>query len=63
MPEVGGDSVLYVNPYDIENIVQGMEKIAFHEELRENLIKKGFENIKQFSWEKSAKQLFNVLSL
>jgi len=63
LPEVGGDSVLYVNPYDIENIVQGMEKIAFHEELRENLIKKGFENIKQFSWEKSAKQLFNVLSL
>lgn len=60
LPEVGGNSVLYVNPYDIENIVQGMEKIVFNEELREDLIKKGFENIKRFSWEKSAEQLLNV---
>ena len=57
LPEVGGDSVLYVDPYSIEDITRGMEKIAFDEKLREDLIKKGFENIKRFSWEKTAREL------
>jgi hypothetical protein len=37
-----------------------MEKIAFDENLRENLVKKGFENIKRFSWKKSAKKILNI---
>jgi len=60
LPEVGGDSVLYVNPYNIEEIAKGMEKIAFDENLRQDLIQKGYENIKRFSWEKSAKQLLKL---
>ncbi len=60
LPEVAGDSVLYVDPYSVEEIAKGMERIVFDEKLREDLIKKGFENIKRFSWQKAAKQLLNL---
>lgn len=60
LPEVGGDGALYVNPYDTEEIARGMERIAFDENLREDLIQKGFDNIKRFSWRKAAKQLLNI---
>ncbi|MBZ1345220.1 MAG: glycosyltransferase family 4 protein, partial [Candidatus Nealsonbacteria bacterium] len=61
LPEVAGDSVLYVDPYNLEEIARGMEKIVLDEKLREDLIKKGFENIKRFSWEKAAKETLKVL--
>jgi len=61
LPEVAGDSVLYVNPYKVEEIAKGMEKIALDEKLRENLIQKGYENIKRFSWQKAARQLLNLI--
>lgn len=60
LPEVAGDAVVYVNPYDVEDIANGMKKIAFDENLREELIRKGFENIKRFSWEKAARQLLEI---
>ena len=60
LPEVGGDSVLYVNPYSIQEMSQGMGKLAQNENLRQDLIKKGFDNIKRFSWEKSSQQLLNL---
>jgi len=60
LPEVGRDSVLYIDPYNIEDIAQGMEKISFDETLWQELIKKGFENIKRFSWEKSAEETLRI---
>ncbi len=61
LPEVAGDGALFVDPYDVKDIAQGMEKIVLDEKLREDLIKKGFENIKRFSWEKAAKETLKVL--
>ncbi len=61
LPEVAGNAALYVNPYNVEEITNGMEKLAKDENLREDLIKKGFENIKRFSWEKAAKETLEVL--
>lgn len=60
LPEVGGDSVLYVDPYNIKDITQGMEKLATDNNLRNDLIQKGFENIKRFSWERSARKLLDI---
>ena len=51
LPEVAGKAALYVNPYNIEEIAKGMERIAFDEDLRKDLIQTGYENIKRFSWE------------
>lgn len=60
LPEVAGNAVLYVDPYSAEEIAKGMEKIALDESFRQDLIKKGFENVKRFSWGKAAERLLNV---
>jgi len=60
LPEIAGKAALYINPYEIKDIAKGIERIAFDEKLRENLIKNGYENIKRFSWRKAAQQLLNI---
>ncbi len=60
MPEVAGDGAVYVNPYSIEDIIDGIRKIE-DGRLRMEKIKQGFENIKKFSWEKCAKETLEVL--
>ncbi len=61
MPEVGGDAALYCDPYLPQSIADAMEKIWLSPDLREELIEKGFEQNKKFSWEKSAEKLWNSI--
>jgi glycosyltransferase involved in cell wall biosynthesis len=61
LPEVGKDSVVYCNPYKIEDIKEKIELLLENEELRQELIQKGFKNIKRFSWEQSANKIINIL--
>lgn len=61
MPEVAGDAAVLVDPYSVDDIVKGMEQIN-NQETRNKLIKKGFDNIKRFSWEKAAKETLKVLT-
>lgn len=60
MPEVAGKGAILVDPYNIDDIVKGMNKIK-KQETRNKLIKLGFENIKRFSWEKTARETLKVL--
>lgn len=60
MPEVAGKGAIYVDPYNTSDIVKGMRKIN-NQETRNKLIKKGFENIKRFSWDKCAEETLKVL--
>ncbi len=62
LPEVCGKAALFVNPYSIESIQRGLEKIITDENLRKELIKKGKEQVKKYSWEKSAKKLVDIIS-
>lgn len=54
IPEVGGDSIEYFNPYDIDELARLIVEILNDQGKRQKLIEKGFENIKRFSWEKTA---------
>lgn len=56
MPEVAGDSALYVDPEDVLDIKRGVKLIMEDNDLRKDLINKGLENAKKFSWEKCAKE-------
>ncbi len=56
MPEVAGDSALLVDPEDTGQIRQGIQKLIEDENLRKDLIKKGFENIKRFTPKAVAQQ-------
>ena len=60
IPEVGGDSVLYVDPHDVENITQGMNDILTNPNLRHDLSHKGLERAKLFNWEKTAKDVQQI---
>lgn len=54
MPEVGGNAALYANPYDVADIKNKIRLIVEDEGLRNEMIKKGFARVKEFSWEKTA---------
>ncbi|RYE22091.1 MAG: glycosyltransferase, partial [Sphingobacteriaceae bacterium] len=56
MPEVAGDASLQVNPLDVIAIRNGILELINNESLRNDLVKKGFENIKRFSKEKTVAQ-------
>jgi glycosyltransferase involved in cell wall biosynthesis len=48
--EVGGDAVVYFNPYDTEEMTRVMGKIIQNTKLRHRLAEKGRERAKKFSW-------------
>lgn len=53
--EVIGDSGIYCNPYSVEDVCEGMELLLTSSDLKA----KGKENVKRFSWEKSAKKIMS----
>lgn len=60
LPEVGGDACLYFDPKRESDMVEKMIQVVGDEKLRKDLIKKGQERYKQFSWERLAKQTLEV---
>lgn len=61
LPEVAGEAGLMVNPYNISRLAWAMGEVLSNEELRESMIKKGYEQVKKFSWEKCARETLEVL--
>jgi len=60
LPEVAGEAAILVDPRDTEAIAHGLWEIATESELRSGLIERGFNRLKQFSWEKAAKEALDV---
>ncbi len=59
--EVVKDAALLFDLKDINSIAQAMNRIVFDKQLKNNLIKKGAEIAKDYSWEKTAKETLKVL--
>ena len=59
-PEIAGDAALYFNPESIENLKNVIEEILDNPHLTFSLINKGFQRIKNFSWEKTAEKTIAV---
>ena len=60
LPEVVGEDAVVVDPYSEQAIANGLEKLYMDEALREKLSKAGPIRAKQFTWERSAEQLYQV---
>ncbi len=58
LPEVGGNAVVYVDPYSIESIANGIKEALSK---NKQLTKLGMERVKLFSWEKTARETLTVL--
>ena len=60
LPEIVADSGILVDPEKTDSIANGIKK-SLDAKTRTDLVKRGFENIKRFSWEKCAKETLEVL--
>lgn len=60
IPEVAGNAALLVNPIDTKEIADAMVKLAKDDKLRYDLRQKGFEQVKKFDWEKTARETLEV---
>ena len=60
LPEVVGDAGLYFNPSSTEELLACLNQIADDVELRKQLIGKGLNRIRLFSWEKTATKTLNI---
>jgi len=61
LPEAGGDAAMYVDPENVNDIAEKMNKLINDKKLREELVEKGKKQVKKFSWEKAAKETLEVL--
>ena len=59
--EVVQEAALFFDPRDINSIVNAMRKVVVDQKLKYDLVKKGAEVIKNYSWEKTAKETLKVL--
>lgn len=63
LPEVAGNAGLLVNPSSVEEIAFAYSKIYTDRELKDSLVQKGYEQIKKFTWEDTAKRVGEFLLL
>lgn len=61
MPEIAGDAALLVDPHSIEQIASAMHSISVDVKLVHSLIEKGKTRRKVFSWDETAKNLWNSI--
>ena len=60
LPEVCGDAAYYINPFSIESITDGINKVLTDENLRQGLIQRGLIRSKLFNWEMAAKEHLQI---
>ncbi|MBN2013007.1 glycosyltransferase family 4 protein [candidate division KSB1 bacterium] len=60
MPEIAGNCAITINPYNAEEIGNAMSKMISDIKLRNRLIASGKKRVKDFSWEKTAKDTLQV---
>ncbi len=60
IPEIAEDAALLINPNSINQISKAIVKIISDVNLSKNLIRKGREVIKKYSWSKSAQETLNI---
>lgn len=60
LPEVVGDAAILFNPEDINSIKDAMILVLYNPKVREDLVFKGENRIKYFTWEKCAEETFNA---
>ncbi len=61
IPEVVGDAALLINPDDVEELAETIHRVVRDPDVRSVLIQKGYERVKQFSWERTVNRTLEAL--
>ena len=60
LPEVVGDAAVLVNPENVFDIARGIGDVLLDERLRADLIRRGREQARRFSWDRTARQVLDI---
>ena len=60
LPEVVGEAAAIVNPENVFDIARGIREVLVDHEMRRVLISRGFAQLKQFSWARTAAQVLET---
>ena len=60
MPEVGGEAAEYFNPYDVDSIVDTIERVVFNENKMNEMKKKSIVQAEKLSYKNAALQTLEV---
>lgn len=63
LPEVAGEAAILIDPYQVNAIAAAMQEVATNNQLWQSLHEAGLQRAQQFSWQKTAQQTAEVLSL
>lgn len=62
LKEVLGDDALFADPFNESAISRHIENIYINENIRKELIKKGYDRSKLFNWDKTAEKINSLLN-
>ncbi|MFH1012362.1 MAG: glycosyltransferase family 1 protein [Candidatus Peregrinibacteria bacterium] len=62
IPELGIDAIHYADPHDPIDIADGLTQLLDNEDYRKQLRQKGFEQVKNFSWGKTAQKILDTIN-
>jgi len=60
LPEIVSNTALLFDPYDINQLAETIHQVLTDDNLKRNLIEKGKEQVKSFSWEKTARETLEL---
>ncbi len=60
LPEVVGNGAIMIDPYNVDELSFAIRRVLEDKDLRNDLIKKGFQQAKKFNWDKTAKQVLDI---
>jgi glycosyltransferase involved in cell wall biosynthesis len=63
LPEVAGNAALYFTSGDVAELETKIKEILENAPLKENLIKKGYLRLEEFSWEKCAEESLEFIKI
>ncbi|MDP2691142.1 MAG: glycosyltransferase family 1 protein [bacterium] len=62
LPEVCGDAALYFDPHQKDDMVRQIELLLIDEALRDEMIRRGHENLKRFSWKTMSSGILDIFN-
>jgi glycosyltransferase involved in cell wall biosynthesis len=60
LPEVAGNAAILTDPLDVEGIAKAIQQLYARPWERKELVRKGLERVKQFTWENTAEHVAHV---
>jgi glycosyltransferase involved in cell wall biosynthesis len=62
LPEIAGESAVFCDPKNLESIAKAAHGLISNLELKNDIIIKGYENIKRFSWGDCSFRISQILT-